>query len=275
MAIYLGLVMFLVPLVAGLESFLTRHYDPRGIAILIGINIGGMIWNACAYWVVFPLFSYFLILLVLAQIIRMIFDRPGAVEKSVLAAVVTTVGLFLGWNVFFSTMVMNSESNWEKQILNPTVAEKTALIVYHPGRSGFPGMIHQAFAEALAEEGWRVEIFTANSQAPTDLKPYDLLVLGTPTYNWLPSKRMQDYLRSLEDLKKMPTVVIVSAEGYTSLSQSTMEGLVSEANGVLVKSFGIKTGSNNIDGLTDPQEIMRQAAIDVEMKMEALHYAKP
>jgi hypothetical protein len=59
---------------------------------------------------------------------------------------------------------------------------KTALVVYQPGLTSSPKDNSYAFADGLASSGWRVEITTASSQAPSDLSNYSLLVLAFPIY---------------------------------------------------------------------------------------------
>jgi hypothetical protein len=66
-------------------------------------------------------------------------------------------------------------------VINPT-GNKTALVVYQEGLTAYSKDISYAFANGLAECGWRVEITTASPQAPSNLSKNSLLVLGTPTY---------------------------------------------------------------------------------------------
>ena len=54
------------------------------------------------------------------------------------------------------------------EITNPG-GNKTALVVYQTGLTSFPKDTSYAFANGLAESGWRVEITIASLQAPSDL----------------------------------------------------------------------------------------------------------
>jgi flavorubredoxin len=146
--------------------------------------------------------------------------------------------------------------------LNPDGSTGTALVVYHPGRSGFQEMFIHAFSEGLVSNGWRVEISTVSKETPTDLSGYDLLVLSAPTYDWVPAKPIPRYLERLGDLEGQPTAVILSAAGTTTLSVPTMEEMVREANGDLVASYTLWTLIPNRlrYGIDDAEEIMHQAA---------------
>lgn len=264
MAMYFGLVLLLVPLAAGIESLFVKREKARELAALSGVCMGGFAWNIHEYWVAFPAVSIVLAILTIALAARLSWLQRGILAKGVPVAAITLAGLLLGWNGLLTTLIVNSEVVSELEVLNPT-GSRTALIVYHPGRSGFPKLIHDAFAEGLASAGWRVEITTASSHATTDLSSYDLLVLGTPTYNWLPSQPIQQYLQGLGDLRGKPTIVIVSAEGYYGVSLPAMERLVREANGSLVKSLALRTGSNNVNGFTDPAAIVHKAAGEISL----------
>jgi hypothetical protein len=129
----------------------------------------------------------------------------------------------------------------ELEVLNPGGDKGTALVVYHPGRRGFFDAVIRAFAGALVSNGWRVEMTTASSQAPTDASSYDLLALGGPTYFWSPARPIRAYASKLGDLEGKPTVTVMTGFGSTARSISIMESLVQEANGKLVKSLSFFT----------------------------------
>lgn len=160
---------------------------------------------------------------------------------------------------------LNREVVSEVGILNPEGDTGTALVVYHPGRSDFQEKVTYAFAEGLVSNGWRVEITTASSQAPTDLAGYGLLVLGGPTYWFAPNRPIRRYLSRLGDLGGQPTVAIITAMGAGGRSISIMEKQVREANGDLVKSLILYTVRPNEDlyGINDAVEIATQAAREI------------
>jgi hypothetical protein len=255
------LILIVVPLVAGIESLFVKKENVRGISALAGICIGAFVWNAYIYGVIFPVVSIVLLILAVIPTTRLFRTGAEALKKGVIVAVVSTVVLFVAWQGILISLV-NVETVSDVETLNPGGTAGTALVVYHPGKSGFPERVNRAFADGLVANGWRVDITTASSQAPTDLSGYDLLVLGSPTYDWKPSKRIQRYLEGLGDLGGQPTVVIISAAGTTILSLPTMENLVREANGELVASYAVWTIAPNqfVYGTSDPMEAMKQKA---------------
>jgi len=169
--------------------------------------------------------------------------------------------------VALSYLWLNKEVISDVEVRNPQGDTGTALVVYHPGKSDFQGKVTYAFVEGLVSNGWRVEITTASSQAPTDLAGYDLLVLGGPTYWFTPARPIRRYLSQLGDLGGQPTVTIITAMGAGGRSISIMEKQVREANGDLVKSLILYTFRPNEDlyGINDAVEIATQAAREIPL----------
>ncbi len=255
------LILVVVPLVAGIESLFAKKKDARAISILAGLCIGAFLWNVYSDWIVSPISSMLLLVLAIAPLVRLFRAGTEVLKEGLIAAVVTFVALFVGWQGLLGFMV-NAEVISDVEVLNPNGSAGTTLLVYHPGRSGYQELLVEAFSEGLVSNGWRVEITTASKEAPTDLSSYDLLVLSAPTYDWVPAKRIQRYLEQIGDLGGQPTAVIISAAGTTSLSLPMMEDLVREANGDLVASYALWTMVPNrmTYGIDDPEEIMRREA---------------
>jgi len=255
------LILVVVPLVAGIESLFAKKENARAISILAGLCVGAFLWNVYSDWRVSPISSIVLVVLAIAPIIRLFRASTEILKEGLIAAIVTFVALFVAWQGLLGYLV-NAEVISDVEVLNPNGSTGTALLVYHPGKSGYQEMITQAFSEGLVSNGWRVEVTTASKEAPTDLSGYDLLVLGAPTYDWVPAKPIQRYLERLGDLGGQPTVVIISAAGTTTLSLPMMEDLVREANGDLVASYALWTMVPNrmVYGIDDPKEIMRREA---------------
>jgi len=155
----------------------------------------------------------------------------------------------------------------EVRVLNPEADKGTALVVYHPGLTDFHEKVTRAFADGLVSRGWRVEVTTASSQAPSDISVYDLLVLGGPTYFWTPNRPIRGYLRRLGDLGGKRTVSIITAMGMGGRSTSIMEQLVQKANGDLVKALLLYTIRPNEDlyGINDAVEIVTQVAKEIPL----------
>jgi hypothetical protein len=255
------LILVVVPLVAGIESLFAKKENARAISVLAGLCIGGFLWNVYSDWRTSPIWAIVLLILAIAPIVRLFRAGMDVLKKGLIAAAVTFVVLLVAWQGLLG-LVVNAEVVSDVEVLNADGSTGTALLVYHPGRSGYQEMLTQAFSEGLISNGWRVEVTTASQKAPTDLSGYDLLVLSAPTYDWAPAKPIQRYLERLGDLTDQPTVAIVSAAGTTTLSLPKMEELVREANGDLVASYALKTlVPNRVEyGIDDAEEIMRRAA---------------
>jgi hypothetical protein len=255
------LILVVVPLVAGIESCFLKKENGRAISILAGLCIGAFLWNVYSDWRISPISSLVLAVLAMALIVRLFRVGKEILKEGLIAAVATFVALFVAWQGLLG-FVVNAEVLSDIEILNPNGSTGTALLTYHPGRSGYQEMITHAFSEGLVSNGWRVEITTASKEAPTDLSGYDLLVLSAPTYDWEPAKPIQRYLERLGDLGGQLTAVIVSAAGTTSLSLPMMEDQVREANGDLVASYALWTLVPNrvTYGIDDPEEIMSREA---------------
>jgi hypothetical protein len=237
------------------------------MALIPGLAVGFLIWAATIVRLPFPIAA--IVLVVIAVLLATgcwwgYRSTEGAFTRLLGVSVVTIAALCLTWYGLLSYWV-NLEVTSELQVLNPGGATGTALVVYHPGKSSFQRDVSYAFAEGLVAKDWCVEITTASSQAPTDLSGYDLLVLGAPTYDWLPAKRLRAYVNGLGDLSGKRTVTIIAGAGYTVLSQPAMERLVEEAGGKLVKSLAVWSMApiDEVYGVSDPLEAMRQSASDI------------
>jgi hypothetical protein len=262
-------LLVVVPLVAGIESLFVKKESRRAISVLAGLCVGAFLWNVYSDWRVSPIWSMVLAFLALALIVRLFRAGTQVLKEGLVVAVATFVALLLAWQGLLG-FVVNAEVVSDVEILNPEGSTGTALLTYHPGRSGYQEMITHAFSDGLVSNGWRVEIATASKEAPTDLSGYDLLVLSAPTYDWVPAKPIQRYLERVADLGGQPTVVIISAAGTTTLSLPMMEDLVREANGDLVASYVLWTLVPNrlAYGIDDPEEIMRRESQAIPVPRE-------
>ncbi len=133
---------------------------------------------------------------------------------------------------------------------------KTALSVYQPGLSSQTKDISYAFADGLASGGWRVEITTASSQAPSDLSNYSLLVLAWPIYGGAPGAATVRYVDRVGNLHGIQTVII-AVGGPPGGSLDTMKQKVQAANGVVIESLAPNEGNGNAT------DIARQAGTQI------------
>ncbi len=165
---------------------------------------------------------------------------------------------FLGLIAAVTAWVEFHEVKSEVKVLNPEGDRGKALVVYQKGLRDFQPKVASAFAEGLVSAGWRVEITTVSSRAPTDISRYDLLVLGWPTYWFNPSLPIRRYLRRIGDLEGRKTVIICTAAGAPAGSCRKMTSLVRAANGTILKSLTLFTMRPN-EGNGDPVAIATQA----------------
>jgi len=164
-------------------------------------------------------------------------------------------GLLMPW--------VNKDWVSDVEVMNAEGDKGTAYIAYYPGRSSFQKDMANAFAEGLVANGWRVEIGTTSSQAPTDVSKYDLVVLGSPTYMFQPAQRVLKYVKKL-DLTGKNVVVITSGLFSTTQAASTMEKAVRAVGGNPIKSVELKTGSG-MEGITNPKDLAREAGLAIPL----------
>jgi flavorubredoxin len=107
-----------------------------------------------------------------------------------------------------------------------------------------------------------VEITTVNSQTPTDISSYDLLVLGWPTYIFSPSLPIRRYLKRIGDLKNKDVVILCTAAGYPGESCEKMRSIVQGTNGNVVKTltlFSMRPHEDNLDPVEIATETGKQS----------------
>jgi hypothetical protein len=133
------------------------------------------------------------------------------------------------------TVVVTWRAERERPAPVTTVGEPTrrpaALVVVHPGLSDFQDAVTTAFVRSLASRGWRIDRTTAHGDAPADLASYDLLVLGGPTYYWMPPRPLTRYVRRLGDLRQKPVVLLMTGAGSGDRSLRLLRQIVEEQHG--------------------------------------------
>lgn len=172
-------------------------------------------------------------------------------------AFVIVVASLLGFVLF----KINSDYVSEIEILNADSSE-TALIIYHPGLSSFMKDAAYAFANGLVENGWRVEITTASSQAPTDLSGYSLLALGSPVYGDSPTPTIKRHIERIGDLQGIDTVLLVTSGGSDGGAEASMQQTVEEYNGIVEEVLSLFNSATN-EGDGDPLDIAEQAGREI------------
>jgi hypothetical protein len=145
-------------------------------------------------------------------------------------AALISLGGYLEYSVY-------REVTSQTEVLNADGAKK-AIVYYHPGLTDFARNITYTYAEALASNGWRVEVATVSTQAPTNLSKYSLLVLSWAIYDFNPAPTITSQLCRIGNLNGMDTVIIAIGGGLDPLNApANMHKIVQNANGTVVQSL--------------------------------------
>lgn len=159
-------------------------------------------------------------------------------------AVFGSIGAYLEYSVY-------REVQTELDVLNPG-GTKTALVIYHPGLSDYAKNVTYTYAEALAVNGWRVEITTASPQAPTDIIKYSLLVLGWAIYDFNPAPTITNQIHRIGNLNSINTTVIILGGGLDSFNvKDSMTRIVQDANGNIIQMLTSYRSMRNFDLLRE------------------------
>ena len=164
-------------------------------------------------------------------------------------------GLFTPW--------VNKDWVTSPTVINPDATGPTALVAYYPGRSTFSAEIATAFADGLATNGWRVEVVAAGSGAPTDMTPYSLVAVGSPTYFWQPAQRALKYIASL-DLTGKDGAVFSSGLFSTASAAARLEDAIRAVGGHPISSVQVKTGAG-MAGMTNPEDVALEAGAAIPL----------
>jgi flavorubredoxin len=187
---------------------------------------------------------------------------PQKKRKQILLASLLAVVVILAVLGAYAGLTLNKDVVSGIDIVNPD-GSKSALIVYQPGLSSFPRDVSYAFGNGLAASGWRVEITTASSQAPSDLSKYDLLVLGFPCYGANPGTAIIRYVDRLANLQGTNTVIVACAAGSPGGSVDTMKQKVQAAGGTFKESLSLFTMAPNERNGT-ATDIARQTGTQIQ-----------
>jgi hypothetical protein len=171
-------------------------------------------------------------------------------KKIVLTTLLVTLAALAGVFGYLEYSVYH-ETETETQVLNGS-GEKTTLVIYHPGLTDFAKNITYTYAESLAANGWRVEIATANPNAPTDISKYSLLVLNWAIYDFNPAPTITNHLHRIGNLNGIDTVIITIGGGLDPFTASNaMNKIVQDANGTVVQSLTMFRSQRNFEMLKE------------------------
>jgi len=185
-------------------------------------------------------------------------ELRASVTGAVMAA-----ALLLAWIVTYDrafTRRMHAETVSPVTYLGGDGSAGHAFIVYHSTRGGFQRALQTALADSLITQGWSVDITTASRETPKDVSGYDLLVIGSPSYDWIPARPVVSFLRRARHLDGKPVLIVVSGGGMTERTAKILHRRVERAHGTVLGALELWTKRPNAErhGSTDPLEIMRR-----------------
>jgi len=160
----------------------------------------------------------------------------------------------------FVFLKISSDYTSEVKVLNAG-GSKTALVIFHPGLSSFMEDVTYSFANGLVTSGWRVEITTPSSEAPTDLTDYSLLVLGSPVYAGNATVTIGRHLERIGDLQGITTVLLVTSGGSDGEAEAVLQQTVEEHNGTVESVLSYYTSSSIQETLDLAEQAGREFVI--------------
>jgi flavorubredoxin len=167
-------------------------------------------------------------------------------KQIVFVVVLVLIVMFVAFGTFAGLLLsgaINREVVSEIDVKNAD-GSKTALIVYQPSFSSFPKEVFYSFGDGLASSGWRVEITTASSEAPSDLSKYSLLALAYPVYGGTVGTAIVKYVDRISDFNGINTVIIACAGGDSGESIIPLKQQVEAANGTFYDSLALSNGNS-------------------------------
>jgi len=171
-------------------------------------------------------------------------------KKILLTTLLITIAVIGGLFAYLEYSVYR-ETTTPTKVLNAE-GSKTALVIYHPGLTDYAENITNTYAEALAANGWRVEVATASPQAPTDLTKYSLLVLSWAIYDFNPAPTITDHIHRVGNLNGINTVVIVLGGGLAPFNvKEAMTKTIEDANGNISQVLTSYRSNRNFNQLQD------------------------
>jgi flavorubredoxin len=168
-----------------------------------------------------------------------------SVVKIVLIIVVIVVVLVgVGAGSFLYLMRRwDSEQPSKKDTLKPEVSKVVgrALIIYHPGATGYTEEAAYAIGKALQAKDWEVHLDRANSKAISDLSDFNLLCVGSPTYAGSARPPIVNYINRCTNLEKRVCLVLTTGSADPNESNKKLQSLLESRGGKVITSLALLT----------------------------------
>jgi hypothetical protein len=229
------------------------------VAITAGVIAGLFI---AVGWMFRPLLVAVTILCMTAAIV-VICAAEATADYGTLSALVA-IAIAAAWIVTYERMYIATLSrpvSREAEHFGEPTAPRRALMIYQPTPHGFLVGHLRTLAQALTQQGLKVELAATGTSGPARPSDYDLLILATPAWGFRPARALVEYVRKL-DLREKQTLLVVSGFGMTESTMRTLHGLVQSKGARVIWTVEIWTERPNSErhGTNDAIEIMRRAA---------------
>ncbi|HID92871.1 MAG TPA: hypothetical protein EYP60_02130 [bacterium (Candidatus Stahlbacteria)] len=135
----------------------------------------------------------------------------------------------------------DKEQPSKSEVLQPASGEPVgkALIVYHPGATGYTEEVAYAIGEGLQSMNWEVLLDRANKTTVADLTSYDLLCVGSPTYVGTPRPPIMAYIERCAGLKGKESAVFATGSVNPDESNKKMKARLEKRGSKVIESLGV------------------------------------
>lgn len=171
----------------------------------------------------------------------------------IVVVVVVLVGIGAG-SLLYLMRRWDSEQPSKKDTLKPQISKVVAraLIIYHPGATGYTEEAAYAIGRALQAKGWEVHLDRANSKAISDLSDFNLLCVGSPTYMGSARPPIVNYINRCTNLEKRAYLVLTTGGADPNESNKKLQSLLEAKGGKVISSVALLTKQKDqLDELTE------------------------
>ncbi len=182
--------------------------------------------------------------------------------------------LLLGWLIM--TLWVEQEGSIRSMELGSLENGKVACVIYDPDPIyNFDQQLCEAFAQALADRGWKVNVSTVAAAQQWQSTSFDLYVLCANTYNWSPDWAICNFIETKASLKDKKVAAITLGAGSTGRSQREFETLIRSKKAILVDSRSFWLWRPNDEGLLQESNVIlalnlaRDWADEIALKLNA------
>jgi len=171
---------------------------------------------------------------------------------TIIVVVVIVLGIVIGGG-FLLIRSWDREQPSKRDILKPSGPKIVgkALIIYHPGGSGYTEEVAYALGKAFQTKGWEIHLDRANAKTISNLSDFNLLCVGSPTYAGSPRPPLMNYINQCGSLKDRECLVFATGSNSPGEANKKMLSLLESKGGKVVGSLALLVKQKSqIDELT-------------------------